>query len=245
MREVCTRSLPDDFKFQEVAEAREAMASLSRTLEDREAEVMREAAAATNSKQQPIKTEQQQQQQSSLLKAGLLDGGTSHPALKDSFEARSIKGEGEAAASGRIYSLSDTSGRLYLKRIQSLAEAKKTQRIVKYPLAPHFWSRSRAARNILITSQHDLRRLARSGGQTTSEGFKYDSKANLAVWPYPCPRPTFRTSWLYRTACMASLHCVAMQLRILWMCLKWDDMNTKPPNPDGKNQVPKPDLLLV
>jgi hypothetical protein len=110
--------------------------------------------------------------------------------------------------------------------------------LAQYPLAPHFWSQSRAKRNILITSQHDLRRLARTAGQTTSEGFKYDSKANPAFWPYPCPRPTFRTAWLYRTASMATLHSVAMQLRVLWMCLKWDDMNTKPPNPDGKNQVP-------
>ena len=79
--------------------------------------------------------------------------------------------------------------------------------------------------------------MARTAGQTPSEGFKYDSKANPAFWPYPSPRPTFRTCWLYRTASMASLHSVAMQLRILWMCLKWDDMNTKPANAEGKNQV--------
>merc|ERR1719381_189181 len=57
------------------------------------------------------------------------------------------------------------------------------------------------------------------------------------VWPYPCPRPAFKTSWLFRTAAMKSLHSVAMQLRILWMCIRWDDMLTKPPSADGKNQV--------
>ena len=37
---------------------------------------------------------------------------------------------------------------------------------------------------------------------------------------------------------MTSLHQVAMQLRILWMCVKWDDLSTKPPALyDGKNQV--------
>ena len=58
------------------------------------------------------------------------------------------------------------------------------------------------------------------------------------AWPYPCPRPLFRTSWMLRTASMTSIHAVAMQLRILWMCVKWDDMSTKPPALyDGKNQV--------
>ena len=43
---------------------------------------------------------------------------------------------------------------------------------------------------------------------------------------------------MLRTASMNSIHAVAMQLRILWMCLKWDDMSTKPPALyDGKNQV--------
>merc|ERR1719220_2220337 len=43
---------------------------------------------------------------------------------------------------------------------------------------------------------------------------------------------------MLRTASMTSIHSVAMQLRILWMCLKWDDMSTKPPALyDGKNQV--------
>ena len=59
----------------------------------------------------------------------------------------------------------------------------------------------------------------------------------LQVWPYPCPRPTFKCCWLYRTACLESLQAVALQLRILWACLKWDDMHTKPATLDGKNQV--------
>ena len=43
---------------------------------------------------------------------------------------------------------------------------------------------------------------------------------------------------MLRTASMNSIHAVAMQLRILWMCVKWDDMSTKPPALyDGKNQV--------
>ena len=236
MREIATttaKSVPEDFKFKDAAEADTAMTALITILQEAD----ETSAAAAVKPPTVVKTEQ-----SSLLRAGLLDSRPVDAAVKASFEARSMmKSEPEDSEMSPVqqqsYSLTDTAGPLYLKRIQSLAEAKKTSRIVKYPLAPHFWSRSRAARNILITSQHDLRRMARCGGQTTSEGFKYDSKANMAFWPYPCPRPTFRTCWLYRTAAMATLHCVAMQLRVLWMCLKWDDMNTKPPNPDGKNQV--------
>merc|ERR1719228_1606864 len=71
-----------------------------------------------------------------------------------------------------------------------------------------------------------------------ADGFNYLAKPNSQAWPYPCPRPLFRTSWLFRTASMTSLHAVAMQLRILWMSVKWDDMSTKPPALyDGKNQV--------
>merc|ERR1719228_2757223 len=71
-----------------------------------------------------------------------------------------------------------------------------------------------------------------------ADGFNYLAKPNSQAWPYPCPRPLFRTSWLFRTASMTSLHAVAMQLRILWMSVKWDDLSTKPPALyDGKNQV--------
>ena len=158
---------------------------------------------------------------------------------KASFELQSLKAEpgAEEKSPQRIYSADSPAAPLYLKRIQTVAEAKKPSRIVKYPLAPTFWSRSHAARNILISAAHDVRRLARTGGLTAGEGYNYGAKANQAVWPYPCPRPTFRTAWLYRTAGMASLHAVALQLRILWICIKWDDMATKAPNPDGKNQV--------
>merc|ERR1719234_1952998 len=138
----------------------------------------------------------------------------------------------------RCYSVESSSGSLYLKRIQSVAESKKTSRIVKYPLAPSFWSTSRKKRNILIINKHDIRRLARNLNLTSQvDGFNYTAKANNMVWPYPCPRPAFKTSWLFRTAVMTSLHSVAMQLRILWMCIRWDDMLTKPPSADGKNQV--------
>ena len=174
---------------------------------------------------------------------------TPDPSPKDITDSvlspkKEVKTEEEAGSCSpakslnRCYSVESTAGSLYLKRIQSVADSKKTSRIVKYPLAPAFWSTSRKKRNILIINKHDLRRLARNFGLTsTVDGFSYTAKANTMVWPYPCPRPTFKTSWLYRTAAMTSLHSVAMQLRILWMCVRWDDMATKAPSSDGKNQV--------
>ncbi len=135
----------------------------------------------------------------------------------------------------RVYSNSDTTGKLYLKRIQPLAESKKQTKIVKYPLAPHFYARTRQKRNILLLSRHDLKRLARKYGTLAAEGYNYNCKNNQQVWPYPCPRPLFKTTWLYRTACMESLQSAALQLRILWACVRWDDMATRPLSTDGKH----------
>jgi len=50
------------------------------------------------------------------------------------------------------------------------------------------------------------------------------SQANQQVWPYPCSRPLFKTCWLYRTVNLRSLAAAALQLRIMWACLRWDDM---------------------
>ncbi len=136
----------------------------------------------------------------------------------------------------RVYSSTNSSGKLYLKRIMTVAESKKQSKVIKYPMAPGFYGKSRRKRNIIILAKHDAKRLARRCGVVTCEGFNYGSKANNLVWPYPCPRPSFRTSWLYRTASLECIQAVAMQLRILWACIKWDDMQTKPSSTDGKHQ---------
>ena len=136
----------------------------------------------------------------------------------------------------RVYSNVDASGKLYLKRIQTVAESKKQNKIIKYPLAPSFYAASRKKRNILILAKHDQKRLARRAGLVTCEGFNYNAKNNNLVWPYPCPRPSFKTAWLYKTACLNSIQSVAMQLHVLWTCLRWDDMHTRPLSVEGKTQ---------
>ncbi len=157
--------------------------------------------------------------------------------LLNNTEDKKEKGEksDEENQVERVYSGTDTSAKLYLKRIQSVAESKKQAKIVKYPLAPHFYARTRQKRNVLLLSRHDLKHLARKYGTVVAEGFNYNSKNNQQVWPYPCPRPFFRTAWLFRTACMDSLQAAALQLRVLWACVRWDDMSTRPLSTDGKH----------
>jgi nucleosome-remodeling factor subunit BPTF len=136
----------------------------------------------------------------------------------------------------RVYSSEDTMAKLYLKRIQSVAESKKHSKVVKYPLAPHFYAKTRKKRNILLLAKHDVKRMARRAGTVGAEGYNYNAKSNSQVWPYPCPRPVFKTTWLYRTACVESIQSVALQLRVLWACVRWDDMIMRPLSVDGKHQ---------
>lgn len=249
MREMLQVETGDDFKFYNNKEATMALTNVVKMLLVKENEVNQQPMQSINT---VTKTETMSTTTTSSImgevkaktesftsiktETKVEDDGTS---VKASFETQSIKSEtcDTKPSLKRCYSMEETSGSLYLKRIQSVADSKKTSRIVKYPLAPSFWSCSRRKRNILILNKHDLKRLARNFGQSSAEGFNYAAKANSSAWPYPCPRPLFRSSWLYRTAGMASLHSVAMQLRILWMCIRWDDMITKPPTSDGKNQL--------
>ncbi|XP_015175523.1 PREDICTED: nucleosome-remodeling factor subunit NURF301 isoform X2 [Polistes dominula] len=137
----------------------------------------------------------------------------------------------------RIYTASSAEGKVYLKKIAiSSAERKKKRPTVKYPLCSTFCTKNKR-RSILLLPKHDLRKLARVGGRISVAGFHHMAKANLSVWPYPCPRPLFKTCWIYRTVGLKSLAAAALQLRILWACLRWDDMAAKPLSIDGKHQI--------
>ncbi|XP_077275780.1 nucleosome-remodeling factor subunit NURF301 E(bx) isoform X1 [Temnothorax americanus] len=137
----------------------------------------------------------------------------------------------------RIYTTTATEGKVYLKKVAfTMADRKKKRTPVKYPLCSTFCTKNKQ-RSILILPQHELRKLSRVGGKIPVQGFHHQAKANLSVWPYPCPRPLFKTCWLYRTVGLKSLAAAAIQLRILWACLRWDDMAAKPLSTDGKNQI--------
>lgn len=137
----------------------------------------------------------------------------------------------------RVYTTTATEGKIYLKKVAfTMADRKKKRTPVKYPLCSTFCTKNKQ-RSILILPQHELRKLSRVGGKIPVQGFHHQAKANLSVWPYPCPRPLFKTCWLYRTVGLKSLAAAAIQLRILWACLRWDDMAAKPLSTDGKNQI--------
>ncbi|XP_014211852.1 nucleosome-remodeling factor subunit NURF301 isoform X2 [Copidosoma floridanum] len=137
----------------------------------------------------------------------------------------------------KIYSAISTEGKVYLKKVTvSLADRKKKRTPVKYPLCSTFCTKTKH-RSILVLPQHELRKLARAGGKQPVQGFHHIAKANMAVWPYPCSRPLFKTCWLYRTVGLKSLAAAALQLRIMWSCIRWDDVNTKPLSNDGKHQI--------
>lgn len=152
-------------------------------------------------------------------------------------EDKTIKEEKTEGNVVRVYSTENPSGKVYLKRVQTSAVEKKKKRTpVKYPLCSTFHTRSKA-KTIMVLPHHELRKLCRQSGHNSVAGFSHNAKPNQAVWPYPCPRPLFKTCWLYRTVNLQWLASAALQLRIMWACLRWDDMAAKPASADGKHQL--------
>lgn len=137
----------------------------------------------------------------------------------------------------KVYSTSNPCGKVYLKRVQTSAvEKKKKRTAVKYPLCSTFHTRSKA-KTIMVLPHHELKKLCRQGGHCLVSGFSHSAKPNQTLWPYPCPRPLFKTCWLYRTVNLQWLASAALQLRIMWACLRWDDMAAKAATADGKHQL--------
>ncbi|XP_063224982.1 nucleosome-remodeling factor subunit NURF301 isoform X2 [Bacillus rossius redtenbacheri] len=159
--------------------------------------------------------------------------------LKSSSSGESVRTEVKSRDQDgqRMFSSVCTKGRVYLRKLAlSLGDRRKKRTPVRYPLCSTFHTRSKR-RNIMILPQHELRKLARIGGKAAVHGFHHIAKPNMQVWPYPCSRPLFKTCWLYRTVNLRSLAAAALQLRVLWACLRWDDMQVKPLSVDGKHQV--------
>ncbi|EAT35210.1 AAEL012607-PA [Aedes aegypti] len=148
--------------------------------------------------------------------------------------------------STRVYSVSSTKGKIYLRKalepeVKVKSETKPTAAVVgpvkpKYPAVNYFWTRKQTT-SMMVLPMHELLKLARNGGRLSAAGFHHMAKNNNSVWPYPCARPLFKTCWLYRTLNLSTLSAVGLQLRIIWTCLRWDDMAMKPATSDGKHQV--------
>lgn len=91
-------------------------------------------------------------------------------------------------------------------------------------------------KSALALEKYDLKKMARKKGHSETKQFNYNCKMNNVNWIYPCPRPLFRTAWRYRTQTVKSFGGVGLQMRILWACLRWDDLAIKPPA-GGTNTV--------
>lgn len=160
---------------------------------------------------------------------------------------KEIELEKELDADGKekIYSVIATAGKIYLKKLEKVqaivAPINDQQQfnsnvISKYP-AVSTYSTVKNTKSILILPKYEVNRIARRAGKYWTTQFNHQAKNNNSVWPYPCSRPFFKTCWIYRTFCSNTFSALGLQLRILWTCLRWDDMQTKPATLDGKNQV--------
>lgn len=132
----------------------------------------------------------------------------------------------------RLFSTSNTKLKINLRRIDPIDSNVQ----YKYPVPPHFQI-TPYLKSLLLLPKFELQKLARIGGKMFPFGFHAGAKTNSTVWPYPCLRPLFKTCWIYRTLTQKSLAAMALQLRIIWTCMRWDDMASKPANPDGKHQI--------
>ena len=106
----------------------------------------------------------------------------------------------------------------------------------KTSLPPPHKFKCNSGKSLFILEKWESRRLARKSGKVEVSGFKYDCKMSNVSWPYPCPRPLFKTAFKYRIQTIKSLAGAALHLRILWACIRWDDMATKSPA-GGTNTV--------
>lgn len=138
----------------------------------------------------------------------------------------------------REFSQQSSTGKVYLKKIVQVNDKQKKPKrnAIKFPRVSKF--RSKHGRSsLLCLSRADLRKLARHGGKYMLGGFHHMAKSNPQAWPYPSSRPLFKTCWQYRTITLQSIPAIALQLRVLWACLRWDDMQVKPQSMDGKTQI--------
>ena len=84
-------------------------------------------------------------------------------------------------------------------------------------------------RTIFVLPGHELRHLARRFGQGYVDGFDHRGchpgrSTKSTSWIYPSARPLFKTCWFFRSNCLQSLSAAALQLRILWASIRWEEM---------------------
>uniref|UniRef100_H3D9E3 Bromodomain PHD finger transcription factor n=1 Tax=Tetraodon nigroviridis TaxID=99883 RepID=H3D9E3_TETNG len=128
---------------------------------------------------------------------------------------------------------SSTKGRVRLLRF---SRTKKTRSDTALPSYCKFVTKSNR-KSIFVLPHDDLKVLGRRGGFRDVPIFSYNAKPSWDIWPYPSPRPTFGLTWRYRLQTAQSLAGVSLMLRLLWACLRWDDMAVKPSAGSGTTRT--------
>ncbi|XP_078611546.1 nucleosome-remodeling factor subunit BPTF-like isoform X3 [Branchiostoma floridae x Branchiostoma japonicum] len=159
---------------------------------------------------------------SKVLSSGIASKGTSSVATS---QASAVQASLTVSKSDGVVTYS-TTGKVYLAKFTRVKK-KKSQKVL-LPSSNKFSTRV-GKKSIFILPPQELRKLARRGANKEVACFKYDAKMVGAHWPYLAPRPTFRLAWRYHVQILRSLSSVASLIRVLWACLRWEDMSIKPP----------------
>ncbi|XP_036395665.1 nucleosome-remodeling factor subunit BPTF isoform X4 [Megalops cyprinoides] len=129
-------------------------------------------------------------------------------------------------------------------KLLKFSRTKKTRSGTALPSYRKFVTKS-SKKSIFVLPNDDLRKLARRGGIREVPVFSYSAKPALDIWPYPSPRPTFGITWRYRLQTVKSLAGVSLMLRLLWACLRWDDMAVKPSSTGGTTRTETSDTEIT
>uniref|UniRef100_A0A8C1SQ07 Bromodomain PHD finger transcription factor n=1 Tax=Cyprinus carpio TaxID=7962 RepID=A0A8C1SQ07_CYPCA len=129
-------------------------------------------------------------------------------------------------------------------RLLKFSRTKKARSGTALPSYRKFVTKS-SKKSIFVLPNDELKKLARRGGIREVPIFNYNAKPALDIWPYPSPRPTFGITWRYRLQTVRSLAGVSLMLRLLWACLRWDDMSVKPSPTGGTTRTETSDTDIT
>ncbi|XP_028310256.1 nucleosome-remodeling factor subunit BPTF isoform X2 [Gouania willdenowi] len=125
-----------------------------------------------------------------------------------------------------------------------ISKTKKVRSGIALPSYRKFITKS-SKKSIFVLPNDELKRMARKAGFREVPIFNYNAKPAPDIWPYPSPRPTFGITWRYRLQTMRSLAGVSLMLRLLWACLRWDDMAIKPSSTVGTTRKETTDTDII
>ncbi|XP_029595369.1 nucleosome-remodeling factor subunit BPTF isoform X5 [Salmo trutta] len=157
------------------------------------------------------------------------------------FAAHKESSRSTSSVSGVVTSTTSTKGRV---RLLKFSRTKKTRSGTALPSYRKFVTKSQR-KSIFVLPNNDLKKLARRGGIREVSIFSYNAKPAQDIWPYPSPRPTYGITWRYRLQTVKSLAGVSLMLRLLWACLRWDDMAVKPSTAVGTTRTALSPLIAT